>query len=95
METVVLIIYLVVYFGSFSVLEKKYPKAIEHVTPIDVVWFSSKSKSLYLGWLLVGEFKTVTKGSWLRWFFEISRFYVAFSLCYLIWYLYGLLPAMA
>lgn len=81
----------VLYFYSYGVLCKVYPDEAEDVALIDTFWYLSKSKSSYLGWLILGYYVPLFKGSYYRWLFELSRVTVVVAFFLFIYSLLSML----
>lgn len=79
------------YFYSYGVLCKYHPKEAEQVALMDTFWYLSKSKYSYLGWLVLGHYAPLFRGSHYRWVFEFARLNVIVAFGVLIYQLLSLL----
>lgn len=81
--------FIIMCTASYVVLANRYPKVADNLVLYGIVWYFSKSKSYYLGWLILGGFAELKMSVWLRCLFEASRLYSIFTFAYVVWFLYG------
>ena len=83
------------YLWSYRVLYKVRPNEAEQLALFDFQWYFSKSKSLYLGWLIAGLYVPLFRGTRYRWFFELVRILMVTGFIFVIYELVSLLPSHA